>query len=124
MSRILLADDDVVQLKLRLRMLEAAGHEVSMATGPSETLWQLEQSWDLLIMDLRFLNGTGQADYREGLSLIRRIREMGNGVPVVVLSGWPDDLYGQPEEKMVSRVMLKPVASRELLATVAELTAA
>jgi hypothetical protein len=40
---------------------------------------------------------------------------------LVVLSGWPDDLYGTPEEKMVSRVMLKPVPSQALLAAIAEL---
>jgi CheY-like chemotaxis protein len=124
MSRILVADDDWMQLDLRKAVLEAAGHEVSVALEPSGALRQLELGWDLLIMDLRFLNCAGEPDCREGLALIRRIREMGSRVPVVVLSGWPADLYGQPEEKMVSRVMVKPVPTRELLAAIAELAAA
>ena len=125
MSRILLADDDLVQLDLRKTMLESAGHEVEVAFSPREALRHLGRGWaNLLIMDLRFPNAAGEPDAREGLTLIRRIREQGWEAPVVVLSGWPEDLYGQPEEKMVSRVMVKPVASRELLEAVAELAMA
>jgi CheY-like chemotaxis protein len=119
MSRILVADDDLVQLDLRKTVLESAGHEVAVAFSPREALRHLERGWaNLLIMDLRFPNAAGEPDAREGLTLIRRIREQGCDVPVVVLSGWPEDLYGQPEEKMVSRVMVKPVACRDLLETV------
>jgi CheY-like chemotaxis protein len=121
MSRILVADDDAVQLNLRRQVLEAAGHEVVLALEPSGAIEQLDRGWDLLIMDLRFLNCAGVADAREGLALIRRIRELGSKVPVVVLSGWPEDLYGRPEERMVSRVMVKPVPARDLLAAIAEL---
>jgi hypothetical protein len=42
---------------------------------------------------------------------------------VIVVSGWPDEIYGQPEEQMVSRVMVKPVMIAELFQTIAELTA-
>lgn len=124
MSRILVADDDAVQLHLHRLVLEAKGHEVALALEPAEVFEQLDRGWDLLIMDLRFLNCAGVPDFREGLALIRRIREMGSEVPVVVLSGWPDDLYGEPEEKMVSRVMVKPVPARDLLAAIAELVPA
>jgi CheY-like chemotaxis protein len=123
MSRILVADDDLVQLDLRRKLLEMAGHEVSIAFSPGEALRHLERGWaNLLIMDLRFPNVAGEPDSREGLRLIRRLREQGCETPVVVLSGWPEDLYGKPEEKMVSRVMVKPVASKQLLETVSELT--
>ena len=116
MSRILLADDDFVGLDLRKQVLESAGHEVWVAFTPAQTLRQLERGpADLLIMDLRFLNAAGEPDSREGLALIRWIRKTGCAAPVVVLSGWPEELYGEPEEKMVSRVMVKPVASSELL---------
>lgn len=116
MSRILVADDDLVQLELRRKLLELAGHEVFLAFSPAEALLHLKRGWaNLIIMDLRFPNVAGEPDSREGLKLIRRLREQGCETPVVVLSGWPEDLYGQPEEKMVSRVMVKPVASRELL---------
>jgi hypothetical protein len=40
---------------------------------------------------------------------------------VIVLSGWPDDLYGQPEEQLVSRILPKPVDGRELLSAIHDL---
>ena len=56
------------------------------------------------------------------MALIRRIREAGYRLPVVVLSGWPEDLYGEPEEAMVSRIMVKPVGIPVLLETIEVLT--
>jgi CheY-like chemotaxis protein len=73
-------------------------------------------------MDLRFPNAAGQPDSREGMALIRRIREAGYRAPVIVLSGWPEDLYGEPEEEMVSRIMVKPVRIPLLLELIEELT--
>ncbi len=122
MSRILVTDDDPVQLELRKLLLEGAGHEVALACDSSATLRELERERpDVLIMDLRLVNVGGEPDCREGLDLIRRIRELDGRVPVVVLSGWPEELYGAPEEQMVSRVMVKPVGSRELLDLIEEL---
>jgi CheY-like chemotaxis protein len=124
-SRILVADDDQEQLVLRKTLLEAAGHEVVVAACPFETLRHLERSAaDLVIMDLRFPDAAGKPDSREGLALIRSIREAGYRSPVVVLSGWPEDLYSQPEEEMVSCVMVKPVGIPVLLETIEELTSA
>ena len=123
MSRILVVDDDADQLVVRKAVIESAGHEVVVAECPSEALRELERSAPgVVIMDLRFPNATGQSDSREGMALIRRIREAGYRVPVVVLSGWPEDLYGEPEEEMVSRIMVKPAGMRLLLETIAELT--
>src|SRR5438132_12880097 len=102
MCRILVADDDQEQLDLRKLLLEAAGHVVARALDPRETI-RLVQEGDaeLVIMDLRFPNAAGTPDSAEGLALIRGIRAAGCRAPVIVLSGWPDDLYGQPEEQLV-----------------------
>jgi len=121
-ARILIADDDLAQLELRKAVLESAGHEVDAAFNPPDALRRVGRA-DAVILDLRFLNAAGEADSREGLRLIRAIRDYGFRVPVIVLSGWPEDLYGTPEEKMVSRVMVKPVPARELLEAVARLLA-
>ena len=110
MCRILVADDDRQQLDLRKEILELAGHEVDLAKDPPETIRQIELGEaDLVLMDLRFPNASGNPDSAVGLALIRHIRDVGCRLPVIVLSGWPDDLYGQPEEKLVSRIMVKPV---------------
>jgi CheY-like chemotaxis protein len=117
MARILLADDDAAQLTLLSSLLEALDHRVYTALSPSETLLQMARSVpDLLVMDLRFPTAA------DGLALIRAVREAGYPGPVIVLSGWPDDLYGAPEEPMVSSIVVKG-SVRVLLETVAELLA-
>jgi CheY-like chemotaxis protein len=122
MHRILAVDDDLLQLELRKTLFEAAGHEVVAALTTRQTAREMQRgAIDLVVMDLRFPNAEGKADCREGLQLIRWIREVDTRVPIIVLSGWPEDLEGQPEEQMVSRVMMKPVKAAVLLAAAREL---
>jgi len=122
MRRILISDDDLIQLDLRKQLLEIAGYRVDVAFTASQTLLAIQKHCpDLVIVDLRMPNREGVADPREGLALIRRIREAGCHTPVLVLSGWPEDIYGHPEELMVSRVLLKPVKTRDLIHTIGEL---
>ena len=116
MSRILVVDDDAVQLDLRKQLLEVAGYQVETALSAQQTERRLERApADLVILDLRFPNALGEPDAQEGLALIRRIRDLGCRVPLIVLSGWPDDLYGEPEERLVSCILVKPVKTREFL---------
>ena len=123
MPRILVADDDALQLDLRKTILELAGHQVDIAFSVVGAMRYIERgNADLVIMDLRFPNASGEQDSGEGMALIRRIRERGCAVPVIVLSGWPEELYGQPEEQMVSRILVKPVNTPTLLANIRELT--
>ncbi len=123
MARILVADDDLEQLLMRKDLLEAGGHVVDVALCANTTAQLIEGGHaDLVIMDLRFANAAGEQDSQLGLALIRRIRELGCRVPVIVLSGWPEDLYGQPEESLVSKVIVKPVPVHVLLDAIAELT--
>jgi CheY-like chemotaxis protein len=126
MSRILVADDDALQLDLRKQILEIAGYQVEIALTARETVRHLENApadlvIHLVIMDLRFPNALGEPDAREGIALIRGIRDLGCRAPVIVLSGWPEALYGQPEEQLVSRILLKPVRTRELLNAIRDL---
>jgi DNA-binding response OmpR family regulator len=124
MPRILVIDDDAVQLDLKKQVLESAGHEVDIALTVSQTVRRLGNvGTEMVMMDLRLPNALGEPDSQEGIALIRRIRELGYGGPLIVLCGWPEDLYGQPEERMVSRILVKPVKTRELLDTVRALLA-
>ena len=123
MSRILVTDDDIVQLDLYMQLLEIAGYQVEIAVSASQTVRHIEKA-DLVVMDLRLPNALGESDSGEGMALIRRIRDLGYRAPVIVLSGWPEDLYGQPEEQLVSCILVKPVGTRELLQTIHDLLAA
>ena len=122
MCRILVADDNWQQLELRKLLLEEVGHQVAVAWSVREAMRQVELGKaELVIMDLRFPNAAGEPDASEGLALIRQIRECGCQIPVIVISGWPQELYGSPEESMVNRVMVKPVRASVLLEAIAEL---
>ena len=124
MSHILIADDDVIQLDLRKMVLEIAGHQVDVAVSAIGLMRHIEGGQaDLVIMDLRFPNSIGEPDASEGMALIRRIRELGCATPVIVLSGWPEELYGKPEEQMVSRILMKPVMTVTLLEAIREVVA-
>ena len=102
-------------------LLEAAGHEVYLACSATQVVRRLHEAGaDLVILDLRFPNAKGVPDSREGLALIRSIHDAG-GTPMLVLCGWPEDLDGQPEERMVRRVMLKPVKAAALVQAVREI---
>src|SRR5690349_1147727 len=122
MPRILVADDDPVQLDLRKTLLEAAGHEVSLAFSAQQAVRRMrEHGADLVILDLRFPNAKGQPDAQEGLALIRGIHDARPATPMMVLSGWTEDIEGAPEERLVTRVLLKPVKPAALMQAIQEL---
>jgi CheY-like chemotaxis protein len=121
MPRILVADDDPIQLELRKMLLEAAGHQVLLARTPVEAVRCVrDQSADVVILDLRFPNSEGTPDSREGLALIRSIHQAGRQTPMIVLSGWPQDLEGEPEERLVACVLMKPVKASALMQAISE----
>jgi len=118
MARVLVVDDDAGQLELRCTLLATGGHQVLPAFSPSQAVRQIASA-DLVVMDLRFPNAQGEDDAAEGLVLIRRIHEASR-VPIIVLSGWPDCLEGQPEAQHISRVLVKPISLEALLQAIAE----
>lgn len=119
MARILLVEDDALQLEVRSRLLEAGGHEALAAFSPSEALRQAANA-QLVVMDLRFVNAEGRSDPAEGLALIRQIRARGYRMPLIVLSGWPGDLDGHDESQMIAQVLSKPVSMATLLRAVSD----
>ena len=117
MARILVADDSLDQVTVQRKLLETLGYQVGTAMSPDETLRELERTRpDLVVVDLRFPHAS------DGLALIREVRRRDSKLPMIVLSGWPDDLYGAPEESLVSRIVVKG-SLHELLQTIQELLA-
>jgi response regulator NasT len=106
-------DDDTQQLAIRKLLLEAAGHIVAVADSAPEAVRLLEELRpDLVLMDLRL------PKLADGLSLIRSIGERRLTAKIIVLSGWIEDLCDLPEEKLVSRVLGKPIRHERLLAAI------
>src|SRR6266545_1827529 len=122
MPLILVADDDFHQLEMRRALLEASGHQVLTALSTGEVIRHLASaSPDLVVMDLRFPDVHGEPDSNQGLALIRELRERYPKLPLVVMSGWPQELEGRPEEGMVARVIPKPARMTVLLDAIRQL---
>jgi len=114
MCRLLLADDDAQQLAVRKLLLEAAGHEVTVAHDVGRARRLLEDSPpDVLVLDLRL------PELEDGLGLIRFVPERHLAAKIIVLSGWTEELCDLPEEKLVFRVLAKPFRNDRLLEAIA-----
>lgn len=115
--RALLVDDDAVQLAWLADLLSASGFGVEMAPGGRTAIGLLEQAgWDVVITDQMMPEVDGWA-------VLRRARTAKPGLPVVLLSAAkpcrPDDF---PVDMHFDATLLKPVSSKEVLATVCCLT--
>jgi len=113
MARVLLIDDDASLLDVLSLSFEDAGHDVTCARDGVEGLAQIEAGRpDLVVSDV---NMPGL----DGFSLCRRLREAGNGVPLILLTSRDhevDEALGL--ELGADDYVAKPFSTRVLLARV------
>jgi CheY-like chemotaxis protein len=110
MAKILVVDDDAMQLAVRRTLLERLGHQVETATQASVALERVEAAEpSCVLMDLRLPSA------EDGLALLRELKRGCPTLPVIVLSGFPADLAGRPEAELASEVFAKPVRTESLL---------
>jgi len=116
--RILVAEDNAVNQKLALALLEKAGHRVSLAiTGADAVSRWREGDFDLILMDV-------QMPILDGLEATRQIREqektMGSHVPIVAMTAHA--MAGDRERCLQAGMddyLSKPIHRPELLAMLA-----
>ncbi len=110
---VLIVDDDVSVGQLAARLLGHMGYEVTFIDKPQVALERLRaspQEFDVLVTDHRMPMMTG-------LMLVRAIREAGIQIPVLMVSGYGEELTPENLEAVgVGPVLDKPY-SREDLAT-------
>lgn len=109
--RLLLVEDDAAIASRLAAQLAAAGFRVETAQD-GETAWRLasDEAFDAVVLDL----GLPRLD---GLSVLRRWRGEGNGVPVLVLSArgsWSEKVEGI--EAGADDYLAKPFEPAELIA--------
>lgn len=112
MKTILCVDDDQTGLALRKMMLEGEGYRVFVANSGKEGLAILQdRSIDAVILDYRMPSMNGD-------EVAMRIRERWPQVPIVMLSGYPDDV---PETAihLVNAFITKGDAPERLLGVIA-----
>lgn len=115
MPRVLLVDDDIEVVYTLRRMLEYAGYDVQTATSFEDgkrLLGELPPP-DVLITDIRLglYNGLQLAVFRPPTT------------GVIVISGYPDPTLEAETRRLGGVHMQKPLAAKDLVATVEQLIA-
>ncbi len=120
--RILLAEDNPVNQRLALRLLERRGHRVNVASSGREAIdWVERETFDLILMDLQMPDMDGL----EATAMIReREKQSGGRTPIVALTAYT--MKGDRErclEAGMDNYINKPIDAVKFLEIV-ELTAA
>jgi CheY-like chemotaxis protein/nitrogen-specific signal transduction histidine kinase len=107
--KILLAEDNAVNQKLALRMLERFGYRADVAGNGLEVLESLErQFYDLIFMDV-------QMPEMDGVEATRQIRAQGLGIHIVAMTA--NAMQGDREECIAAGMndyLSKPIKVQEL----------
>ncbi|MCW3117663.1 MAG: sigma-54-dependent Fis family transcriptional regulator, partial [Chitinophagaceae bacterium] len=83
---ILVIDDDKAVRASLLLLLQKEGYMAKEASSPNEaTAWLNHHEPSLIILDLNFSMETSGD---EGMRLLKQIRKMHPGVPVILITGW------------------------------------
>lgn len=114
MANVLLVDDDTEQLMVRRMILERHGHNIRCA-GSLEEAMQLDalHSPDCVVMDLRIPSA------EQGRTLLEELKAQRPERPVLVLTGFPQDLEGTAAAPLAAALLRKPIRSESLLAAIA-----
>ncbi len=108
--RILLAEDNLVNQKLALRLLQQMGYQADTAINGLETLEAVErQPYDVILMDV-------QMPEMDGLEATRQIRVKGSGVHIIAMTA--NAMQGDREECLAAGMndyIAKPIRVNELV---------
>ena len=111
MSKLLLVDDDVELTELLSSLLTLEGFDVQIANNGLEALQKLDESYELVLLDVMMpkLNG---------LDTLKEIRKVSN-VPVMMLTARGDDIDRVVGLELGADDYLpKPFNDRELVARI------
>lgn len=115
---ILVVDDDPYVRTLVVKLLVEEGYSAVPASNAWQAMDQMQQQpVDLVILDLRM---PGPVD---GEQLLFTLRDQGNNVPIIVLSGYVDDEANRFPPDCVHAVLKKPIRVEHFTETVARVLA-
>ena len=113
--RVLLAEDNVVNQRLMVRLLEKRGHRVVVVANGREALQEIEkESFDLILMDVQM----PEMDGLEASAVIRRIEaDTGAHIPIMAITA---NAFAEDREQCLQAGMddflTKPIRAEELYA--------
>jgi CheY-like chemotaxis protein len=115
-QRVLIVDDEEPLVKLATRTLEELGYAPVGFTSSAAALAAFRadpQRFDALITDERMPGMSGSA-------LIREVRGIRNGIPIVLMSGYVGDAEAnRARQAGAEEVLKKPLSARDLAASLA-----
>ena len=112
--RLLLIDDDRLQLQLTVAMLEAPNLSVICCTHPDEVFKHLQEShFDLLLTDI-------QMPAMNGFDLLKAIRQTDKEIPVIALTARSDMDDAHFRTYGFAGCLHKPFTQKELLEVIAK----
>jgi len=111
--KILVIDDEAVVLDSCKKILSSEGFEVELVPTVDDALVLLEQAeFSLLLIDIKMPK-------RDGLFLMDVLRERGERIPIVVMSGYQTDAAIEEVTKRGAASFIpKPFTPDELLSAV------
>jgi serine/threonine-protein kinase len=111
---VLVVEDEPALLNVTGRILRAAGYGVTMCSDGRSAIEQLAlHPFDVIVSDIHMPG-------MDGITLLRRLRELSLDVPLVLVTGAPSlDTAVQAVEYGAFKYVTKPVDPDELLAVVA-----
>lgn len=116
-ERIMVVDDELVLANYLGELLSSAGYRPEVVTDSAKALSLLMQDsgqFDLLITD-QTMPGVS------GLEIIRKVREKDPGFPVLLCTGYSENVDEYSARKLGIGYLKKPVRAEVLLQTVADL---
>ena len=114
---ILLAEDNAINQKVAVRLLEKKGHTVTVAENGLKALEMLElQHFDLVLMDMQM---PGMDGVEATMAIRKRERTSGTHIPIVAMTA--NAMVGDKENCLQAGMddyLSKPLSSKELYAMI------
>jgi CheY-like chemotaxis protein len=121
--RVLLAEDNPVNQKLAVRLLEKQGHVIAVAANGKEAVEMVEhQPFDVVLMDVQMPEMDG---FEATAAIRRREQDTGRHIPIVAMTAYA--MKGDRERCLAAGMdgyISKPVQPRELWEAIEKFVAA
>lgn len=115
--KILVCDDDPTVRNILSMILKSLDHEVEIACDGQEAMEKIQaRAFDVLITD-------NKMPRLSGVKLVEKLREMNTRLKVMMITGFPDQLYDDVKNRpLFEEVLIKPFNAKDILERLKDLS--